>query len=79
LYDDYSIHMRNQIVSALLAHAQGDIQKHKMNVEVYLNNAVGIGEHSNVMEAIEEELNMIAKYEDQVSVIKKHFLIKDQG
>jgi|TARA_B100000530_G_scaffold123812_1_gene77370 hypothetical protein len=71
--------MRNQIVSALLAHAQGDIQKHKMNVEVYLNNAVGIGEHSNVMEAIEEELNMIAKYEDQVSVIKKHFLIKDQG
>ena len=71
--------MRNQIVSALLAHAQGDIQKHKMNVEVYLNNAVGIGEHSNVMEAIEEELNMFAKYEDQVSVIKKHFLIKDQG
>ena len=79
MYDDYSIHMRNQIVSALLAHAQGDIQKHKMNVEVYLKNPVGIGEHSNVMEAIEEELNMIAKYEDQVSVIKKHFLIKDQG
>ena len=71
--------MRNQIVSALLAHAQGDIQKHKMNVEVYLKNPVGIGEHSNVMEAIEEELNMIAKYEDQISVIKKHFLIKDQG
>ena len=65
--------MRNQIISALLAHAQGDIQKHKMNVEVYLTSPVGIGEHSNVMEAIEEELNMIAKYEDQISVIKKHF------
>ena len=61
------------MVSALLAHAQGDIQKHKMNVEVYLSNPVGIGEHSNVMEAIEEELNMIAKYEDQITVIKKHF------
>ena len=69
--------MRNQIISALLAHAQGDIQKHKMNVEVYLTSPVGIGEHSNVMEAIEEELKMIAKYEDQISVIKKHFLIKD--
>jgi len=65
------------MISALLAHAQGDIQKHKMNVEVYLTNPVGIGEHSNVMEAIEEELNMIAKYEDQVTVIKKYFLIKD--
>ena len=69
--------MRNQIISALLAHAQGDIQKHKMNVEVYLTNPVGIGEHPDVMEAIEQELNMIAKYEDQVSVSKKHFLIKD--
>ena len=67
------------MISALLAHAQGDIQKHKMNVEVYLTSPVGIGEHSNVMEAIEEELNMIAKYEDQISVLKKHFLIKDQG
>ena len=64
------------MISALLAHAQGDIQKHKMNVEVYLNNPVGIGEHSDIMEAIETELNMIAKYEDQVTVIKKHFLIK---
>ena len=56
--------MREKMISALLAHAQGDIQKHKMNVEVYLTSPVGIGEHSNVMEAIEEELNMIAKYED---------------
>ena len=69
--------MRDQIIKALLAHAQGDIAKHKANVEVYLTNPVGIGEHSNVMEAIEEELNMIAKYEDQVTVIKKYFLIKD--
>ena len=69
--------MRNQIISALLAHAQADIQKHKMNVEVYLNNPVGIGEHSDIMEAIETELNMIAKYEDQVTVLKKHFLIRD--
>jgi len=61
------------MVSALLAHAQGDIQKHKMNVEVYLNNPVGIGEHSDIMEAIENELNMIAKYEDQVEVLKKYF------
>ena len=69
--------MREKMISALLAHAQGDIQKHKMNVEVYLTSPVGIGEHSNVMEAIEDELNMIAKYEDQVSVLKKHFIIKD--
>ena len=64
--------MREQLIKAILAHAQGDIQKHLANVEVYLSNPVGIGEHSNVVEAIEEELNMIAKYKDQIDVINKY-------
>ena len=65
--------MRDTLIKALLAHAQGDIAKHRANVEVYLTNPVGIGEHSNVLEAIEEELNMIAKYQDQIDVIKQYF------
>ena len=65
--------MRDQLIKALLAHAQGDIAKHKANVEVYLTNPAGIGEHSNIVEAIEEELNMIAKYQDQIDVINKYF------
>jgi len=65
--------MREQMIKALLAHAQGDIAKHKANVEIYLSNPVGIGEHSNVMDAVEEELNMIAKYQDQIDVIQNYF------
>ena len=65
--------MRDQLLKALLAHAQGDIQKHVANVEVYLQNPAGIGEHSDVVGAIEEELNMIAKYHDQIEVINKYF------
>jgi hypothetical protein len=65
--------MRDQLIKALLAHAQGDIQKHVANVEVYLNNPVGIGEHSDITEAIENELNIIAKYQDQVDIINKYF------
>ena len=65
--------MREQLIRALLAHAQGDIQKHVANVEVYLQNPAGIGEHSDITEAIETELNIIAKYQDQVDVINKYF------
>ena len=65
--------MREQLIRALIAHAQGDIQKHKANVEVYLTHPVGIGEHSNIVEAIEQELDMIAKYQDQIDVINKYF------
>jgi len=70
--------MRDQLIRALISHAQGDIQKHVANVEVYLTNPAGIGEHSNIVEAIEEELNMIAKYEDQISVIRKYFDSKNK-
>ena len=65
--------MRDQMIKALLAHAQGDIEKHKANVEIYLTNPAGIGEHSDIMESIEIELNMIAKYQDQIDVIQKYF------
>jgi len=65
--------MREQIIKALLTHAQGNIAKHKANVEIYLTNPAGIGDHSNVLEAIEQELNMIAKYQDQIDVIEQYF------
>ena len=65
--------MRDQLIKALLAHAQGDIQKHVANVEVYLTNPAGIGEHSNIVEAIEQEINEIAKYPDQIDIINKYF------
>ena len=64
--------MREQLIKALLAHAQGDIQKHLANVEVYLSNPAGIGEHSDITETIENELNIIAKYKDQIDVINKY-------
>tara|TARA_S200000501_G_scaffold295356_1_gene281302 strand:+ start:1084 stop:1284 length:201 start_codon:yes stop_codon:yes gene_type:complete len=65
--------MRDKLIKALLAHANGDIQKHVANVEVYLNNPAGIGEHSDVVEAIEKEIDIIAKYHDQIEVIKTYF------
>ena len=65
--------MRQQLIKALLSHAHGEIEYHKANVNVYLNNPVGIGEHPDVMGAITTELERIAYYEDQVQVIEKYF------
>ena len=65
--------MRNNILEALQAHAKGHIEKHRLNVEVYLNNPAGIGEHSDILEAIEHELKIISEYEDQLEILKKYF------
>ena len=65
--------MKEQLVSSLLAHAHGEIEYHKANVRVYLDNPVGIGEHPDVMGAITEELDKIARYHDQVEVLERYF------
>ena len=65
--------MREQMIQALVAHAKGHIEKHKANVEIYLSNPVGIGEHPDVIETIEKELNAIAEYHDQLEVLEKYF------
>ncbi len=64
--------MRDQIINALKTHALGQIEKHKMNIEIYLTNPVGIGEHPDVMEAMERELSEISKYHDQLEVLKEY-------
>ena len=67
------LHMREQLIKAVLAHATGEIEKHKANVNVYLEHPAGIGEHSDITEAIQVELNKIAVYHDQIQVVKEYF------
>jgi len=70
------INLREKIIKSLLAHANGEIQIHLANVEIYLNNPAGIGEHPDVTAAIQEELDQVAKWEDQVSVIQKYLKVQ---
>ena len=65
--------MRNKILSALKSHAQGHIDKHLANIEVYLNNPVGVGEHPDIIEAIEQELKVVAEYQDQLDILNTYF------
>ena len=66
--------MRTQLINALNAHANGEIQKSLANVEVYLENPAGIGEHSDITEAIGIELDKIARYHDQMEVLSKYVI-----
>lgn len=65
--------LRSDIIEAMISHAQGHINKHKMNVEVYLTTPAGIGDHPDVMEAMEKELDIVARYDDQITMLKKYF------
>ena len=65
--------MRNKLLEATRKHAEGHVAKHVANVEVYLNSSIGIGEHSDIIETIELELEHIAKYQDQIEILDLYF------
>ena len=53
--------MRDLILEALRAKYEGQIQEARANIEVYLNNPAGIGEHSDIIEAIDCQIEKIAE------------------
>ena len=65
--------MREEMINALKNHAVAHIEKHRMNVEIYLKNSVGVGEHSDIMDTIEKELNAMAEYHDQLEILNTYF------
>ena len=69
--------MREEMIEALRKHAEGHIEKHKLNVEVILQKPVGIGEHGDVLAEAEKELKVIAEYDDQLQMLDKYFTKKD--
>ncbi len=66
---------RDKMIEAMKEHARGHIAKHKMNVEVYFRNAAGIGGDGNadILEEIEKELDVVARYDDQLAMLDKYF------
>ena len=66
--------MREDVIQASKLHFKAHIEKHKVNVNNLLRNAVGVAEHPDVMDTIEKELAIIAEYDDKLSVLEKYFV-----
>jgi len=66
--------MRDILINATRSHLAGQINKHLANIEVYMNNTIGIGEHSDIVETIELELEQVANYHDQLEMLTKYFI-----
>lgn len=68
--------MRNEIIGVLEQHFESLILKHKMNVDIMLANPMAIHDHTDLMSAIEKELDHIAEYADKLEVLKTYFRSK---
>ena len=61
------------LLAALKSYYVGHINKHIANIEIYLNRSAGIGEHSDVTEAVIAELDKLAAAQDRLDMIDKYF------
>lgn len=64
------MNIKSIIGKGIEQHLLGHVALHRANIEVYMQNSVGIGDHPNIMEAVEKELAEISKYEGMLSVLK---------
>ena len=69
--------MDYSIVKALKKKLEGDIERSKCNINVYLNQSVGIGEHIDIVETVEKELTKLAEAEDKLETLINNFSTKD--
>ena len=61
------------IIEAAKKQAEGVVAVHKANIEVYQTMPAGIGEHSDVTEAVIAELDKLAAANDRLEMIEKYF------
>tara|TARA_E500000318_G_scaffold110543_1_gene126309 strand:- start:443 stop:640 length:198 start_codon:yes stop_codon:yes gene_type:complete len=65
--------MKDQLIKACRMHAEGELERAKTNILVYMNQSVGIGEHSDIVEAIQEELDKMAAANDRIEMLDDYF------
>ena len=59
------------IKEALIKKLEGDIAIAHANIKAYERNVVGSGEHPEIVQAIELELEKLAEYKEKLDVLRQ--------
>ena len=65
--------MINPLLDALRKKYEGEIAAANANINVYMTNPVGIGEHPNIVAAIDSEVEKLADATDKLNVLRINY------
>ena len=65
--------LRELMIKAAKSYYTGQINKRIANIEILLNASVGIGEHQDIMDALDKELTELAKHHDNAEMLLRYF------
>ena len=63
----------NHLLEALIKKLEGEVAVAIANIRVYERMAAGIGEHPDIVEAIETQVEKFANAEEKIGMIIKYF------
>ena len=61
--------MKDMIIGALKTKLLGEINGHIANIEVMMNNPVGVGDHPTMVESIDKELSVLESANGKLNVL----------
>ena len=66
--------MAKTLREALIIKYEGEIAEAKANIKVYLANPVGIGEHPDIISAMDTQIEKMAHAEEKLLAVRNHFV-----
>ena len=66
--------MEKILREALILKYEGESREAKANITVYLKHPVGIGEHPDVVSAMDAQIEKMAHAEEKLLCVKNHFV-----
>ena len=63
--------MSDMLLQALRKKLEGDVAVAKANVLIYKEKSVGIGEHPEIVQAIEMEIGKMAEAQDKLDTVNQ--------
>lgn len=66
--------IKETLLNALEMKYKAQMSEAKANIAVYLNNPAGIGEHSEILQAIDEQMHKYSEAKENLEVLLKDFI-----
>ena len=60
------------MLNALRLQYEAEIARAKANIGGYMSNPAGIGEHPDLVAAVDSQIELLAHAEDKLDVLKNH-------
>ena len=64
------VNIGDALLLALEIKYEGDVAIGKANIEVYMDNASGIGEHPDIVDAVDSQIEKVAEASEKLDVVR---------